>query len=126
VQVLFGVGAQSALAGTTAPVLPATAYVLASIPDEVVPINSATDAVGTPILDPGVDYGIAITPDGKTLYVSNYNSNFFSGETPGTVTPIDIATGTAEAAIPTGGDEPDTVANGRYALRSRRRQRRPY
>jgi YVTN family beta-propeller protein len=108
--VLLGVGAQSALATTTAPVPPATAYVVASLPSEVVPINSATKAVGTPILDDGADFGIAVAPDGKTLYVSNYNSNFFSGESPGTVTPIDIATGTAEAAIPTGGDEPDTVA----------------
>ncbi|HVB06707.1 MAG TPA: YncE family protein [Acidimicrobiales bacterium] len=36
----------------------------------------------------------AVTPDGKTLYVTNYASN--------TVTPIAVATGTVEKAIPVG------------------------
>jgi YVTN family beta-propeller protein len=46
-------------------------------------------------------FGIAITPDGKTAYVSNGSS--------GTVTPIEVATNTAGTAI-TVGSEPGWIA----------------
>jgi DNA-binding beta-propeller fold protein YncE len=53
----------------------------------VTPVNLATRAVGTPItMRTGAD-AIAITPDGRTAYVTNPQD--YSG----TVTPIDLATG---------------------------------
>ena len=56
----------------------------------VVPIRTATDTALAPIrvgIDP---ISIAVTPDGKTIYVANYGS--------GTVTPIRTATDTARHA----------------------------
>jgi len=77
-----------------------TAYVTS---DEsiVVPIDSATGTPGEPI-GVGVDRpglydqpdGIAITPDGKTVYVANIGS--------GTVTPIDTAMNTPGEPIEVG------------------------
>ena len=67
-----------------------TAYVTSN-ESTVVPVDTATGTPGAPIRV-GVDRpglhdqpdGIAITPDGKTVYVANIGS--------GTVTPIDTAT----------------------------------
>jgi YVTN family beta-propeller protein len=44
---------------------------------------------------------LAVTPDGRTLYVANYGDN--------TVTPVDVATGTPGTPIPVGHD-PDALA----------------
>jgi YVTN family beta-propeller protein len=72
---------------------------------DVIPIRVATDTPGPPIkigkpINP-IASGcatetIAITPDGKTAYVTSYNS--------GTVVPISTATGTAGPPIRTGTD----------------------
>jgi YVTN family beta-propeller protein len=62
----------------------------------VTPIDIATNTPGQPIaVGSGPDY-MAITPDGKTLYVAAINS--------GTVTPIDIATNTADPFLQVGFD----------------------
>jgi YVTN family beta-propeller protein len=62
----------------------------------VTPIDLATGIAGTQI--PGRDCGaIAVTPDGKTVYfVSSYNGS------DGTVTPIDVATGSEGNPIQVG------------------------
>ena len=58
------------------------------------PIDLATNTPGAPITVGSTPFGIAITPDGKTAYVTNAGDN--------TVTPIDVATNTAGAAIHVG------------------------
>jgi YVTN family beta-propeller protein len=71
----------------------ATAYVTGSNAegDFVTPINLTTNIAGTPIQLGGNGFtGIAIAPNGATAYVAN---------TAGIVTPIAIATNTAEAPI---------------------------
>ncbi|MGH3257057.1 MAG: YncE family protein, partial [Streptosporangiaceae bacterium] len=70
-------------------------------PGTVTPISVATNTAGRPITvgrEPGT---MAITPDGKTLYVSNFGSD--------TVTPISVATNTAGRPIPAG-REPGAMA----------------
>ncbi len=63
-------------------------------PATVIPINTATGTTGTPIrLSHGAS-DIAITPDGKTLYV-----NSGGGDGPGYVTPINTATSTPGTSI---------------------------
>ena len=60
----------------------------------VTPIDLVTGRAGTPIqvgIDPD---SIAITPDGKAVYVPSFYD--------GTVTPIDVATGRVGTAIPAG------------------------
>jgi YVTN family beta-propeller protein len=76
-----------------------TAYVVTEA--GVTPITLSTGTVGSliPIAGPR---GIAIAPDGKTAYVADYAES-------GTVTPIDVATNTAETPIPAGPD-PDEIA----------------
>ena len=54
------------------------------------PIATATNTARKPIKVGGDPDAIAITPDGKTAYVANYDS--------GTVTPIATATNTARHA----------------------------
>jgi len=66
--------------------------------EELLPINTATNAVGKPIRVPAGSSTMAFAPDGKTLYVLSRNS--FTGtkhgtQTAGTVTPISTATNTA-------------------------------
>jgi len=89
-----------------------TAYVLADPPAKgslpvpqgdglVVPIATATDDPGTPIRVGALPSGLAITPDGKTLYVPDSNSN--------AVTPIDTATGAAGHPISTGSAAPVAI-----------------
>ena len=63
------------------------------------PIDTATNTAGAPITVGGpFPKEVAITPDGKTAYVTNWGS----GITLGTVTPIDTATNTAGAPIVVG------------------------
>jgi YVTN family beta-propeller protein len=71
-----------------------TAYVANGNADDVTPVDTATNTVGTTIALPSgtaSPAGIAITPDGKTAYVVNAFSN--------NVTPIDVATNTAGSTI---------------------------
>lgn len=92
-----------------------TAYVILrgspGTPAQVVPINVATNTVGTPvILDAATSrvMGIAITPDGTTAYITDV--------TPDSVIPFTIATGTVGTRIPidvpvvVGGPEPTGIA----------------
>ena len=85
----------------------ATAYVTGS--GTVTPIRTATNTAGPPITVGDFPIGIAITPNGRTAYVTNWYS--------GTVTPIRTATNTAGTPI-TVGHDPDGIAitpNGRTA-----------
>ena len=65
------------------------------------PIATATNTAGPPITVGGGPQAIAITPDGKTAYVTNFDSD--------TVTPIATATNTAGPPI-TVGHGPDAIA----------------
>ena len=92
------------------------------IDNNVTPIDIATNTAGTTIPVGNSPDTIAITPDGKTVYVVNQNSN--------DVTPIDTATNTAGTAIPFGnpGDFVAGIAirrQDRLRHRLRRRQRHP-
>jgi YVTN family beta-propeller protein len=80
-----------------------TAYLATAEGDGMLtPIDIATSTVGTPIpIFGGLPVAVAITPDGKTAYVANGDEN--------SVTPIDLATNTAEAPI-TVGNEPSAIA----------------
>ena len=62
----------------------------------VTPIRTATNTALAPITVGQAPRAFAITPDGKTIYVTNYQS--------GTVTPILTATNTALAPIRVGGN----------------------
>jgi DNA-binding beta-propeller fold protein YncE len=64
-------------------------------PATVTPINTATNTVGKPIRLSHGESDIAITPDGKTLYVGSGGGD---GQ-PGYVTPIDTATSTPGTPI---------------------------
>jgi hyaluronoglucosaminidase len=65
----------------------------------VMPIDTATDAVGRPIPVGSQPDAIAFSPDGKTAYVVNST----------TVTPINVATGTAGPYIRVGTDPNEVV-----------------
>jgi YVTN family beta-propeller protein len=78
-----------------------TAYIANDGDGTLTPINTATDAPGTPINIGESPVGIAITPDGKTAYVGNYGSV--------DVTPIDTATNAVEPGIPIG-NLPEEIA----------------
>jgi YVTN family beta-propeller protein len=72
----------------------------------VIAIDLATNTPGEPI-DVGIDpLAIAITPDGKTVYVANTHTG---GPGPSTVTPIDTAGHTAGPPIQVG-DRPYGIA----------------
>ena len=60
----------------------------------VVPISTATNTALKPIKVAITPNAIAVTPDGKTAYVTSYQ--------PGVVTPISVAAGTALKAIHVG------------------------
>ncbi len=108
---LLGAVTLTALAGTaaTAAASPGSAYVTNLGSNSVTPIEVATNKAGSEITVGEFPIGIAITPDGKTAYVTNF------GEA-GTVTPIELATNKAGAEI--------TVAAGRSRWRSSGRQDR--
>jgi len=82
------------------------AYVASNTTDAVIPVNTATDAVGTPIAVGSGPSAIAITPDGSTAYVTDEGT---SNTSPGFVTPIDLSTNTPGAPIPVGSG-PDAIA----------------
>lgn len=73
---------------------------------EVIPITVATDTQGTPITGSGPEhvgphpFAIAITPDGKTAYVTDAG-----GGASGKVYPINLATGAVGNGILVGGSE---------------------
>lgn len=62
-------------------------------PGSVTPIIIATNTVGTPITVGNNPIAIAITPDGKSVYIAN-------GDAPFSVSVIDIASDTVIATIP--------------------------
>jgi len=72
----------------------ATAYVAVPGAGDVVPVDTATNAPGTPIPVGSQPRTIGIAPDGRTAYVANLGSD--------TVTPIDMATDTAGTPIAVG------------------------
>src|SRR5271163_2820731 len=83
--VLLAAASLTALTGTfvaAAGASTGTAYVTGG--DAVTPINLATNLAGNSITVGTRPYGIAITPNGDTAYVTNEGSN--------TVTPITLAT----------------------------------
>ena len=71
-----------------------TAYV-ANQAGSVTPIDTATNTAGTAIGVGSNPSEVAITPDGKTAYVTNGSAN--------NVTPINVATNTKGTPIPVGG-----------------------
>jgi len=92
-----------------------TAYVLAHPPEKftppepegdgfVVPVATATDQPAKPVSVGELASGLAITPDGKTLYIADSKSN--------EVTPIATATSTAGQPISTGDAGPVAVVAG--------------
>jgi YVTN family beta-propeller protein len=97
------------------PALTATAYLLVAAPlpaaaqiayvtsignGRVVSVDTVSGRQGPAIMVPAPG-GLAITPDGKTVYVTSNSGN--------SVTPIDTATNTAEAPIAIGGS-PNGIA----------------
>ena len=80
-----------------------SAYVGVRYDNTIVPVDTSTNTAGTPIAGGAFPIGVAITPDGKTLFTADQFG--------GTVTPIDLATGTPGPAIDVGaGEEPQRVA----------------
>src|SRR5262249_21708446 len=74
-----------------------TAYVANAGSNSITPINLTTKTPGTPITGGfATPRELAITPDGRKLYVPNN----VAGST--TITPVHPATGTVEAPISTG------------------------
>src|SRR5262249_43292454 len=77
---------------------PARAYVVNEggdqVPGTVTPINTATGIAGSPIKVGGVPIAIAITPNGKTAYVTDISRNL--------VIPISTATNRAGRRIRVG------------------------
>ena len=65
------------------------------------PIATATNTAGTPIKVGKRPFAMVVTPDGRTLYVANMNSN--------TVTPVTVATNTPGKPISVG-IQPDALA----------------
>ena len=64
-----------------------TAYVVSYNDDAVIPVNTATDVVGTPITVGSGPSAIAITPNATTAYVTDEGT---TNTAPGFVTPIDL------------------------------------
>jgi YVTN family beta-propeller protein len=64
------------------------------VPGTVTPIDTATGVAGTPIKVGGVPFAIAITPNGKTAYVTDISRNV--------VTPISTATNSLRKPIKVG------------------------
>jgi YVTN family beta-propeller protein len=76
-----------------------TAYVVSYDDDAVIPVNTATDAVGSPITVGSGPSAIAITPNATTAYVTDEGT---TNTAPGFVTPIDLLTNTPGTPIPVG------------------------
>jgi YVTN family beta-propeller protein len=91
------------------PGLPVTAYVLNVFSGTVTPIRTATDTALAPIrvgTAGEAPTAMAITPDGKTIYVADWVAN---PHQQGTVVPVRTATDTALAPIKVG-DYPISIA----------------
>ena len=92
-----------------------TAYVSCPLASNVVPIDLSTDTAGSPIAISNGTFGLAITPNGATLYVANFgafavvNGAVMQVSDGTTVTPIATATDAAGTQI-TVGSEPSSVA----------------
>ena len=69
------------------------------------PIDTATNMPGTPIDVGGEPFAIAVTPDGKTVYVANtWENTGRPASALGTVTPIATATSRPGPAIQVGSE----------------------
>lgn len=68
---------------------------------ELTPISTATNTPGTGTALPFDPFGVAITPDGKTAYLTNWNKS--------TVVAVDLATGVAGTPIKPVGLQPDQI-----------------
>ena len=79
----------------------ATLYYLCPSANRVIPVRTRTMTVGRPINAGPYPIAIAITPDGKTVYVVSSILFSLSGA-PGSVTPIRVADGTAGQPITVG------------------------
>jgi YVTN family beta-propeller protein len=108
-----------------------TASVTSSSDDTVTPINIATDTPGTAIPVGTGPEGVAVTPDGRTAYVTNAGTAIVHGNS---VTPISTDTNTPQAPIAVGhspfaiGITPDgktAYVTNFSATRSRRSTSRP-
>jgi DNA-binding beta-propeller fold protein YncE len=87
-----------------------TAYVALTFGAKVLPFDLASGSAGTPITVGGQNRAIAITPDGRTMYVLGGGPIGASGkDAQGSVTPVTLATGQAGQPIPVG-DHPVTMA----------------
>ena len=82
----------------------ASAFVAMDTDGAVVPVDLATRTAGSPIGVSPHPVGLALTPDGETLYVTHYplGPTGIGEPEPGDVTPIDVASGTAGSRIPVG------------------------
>lgn len=88
-------GVAAAAPGPVAtPAHPATAYLVNYFQGTVTPVNTATNKALKAIPVGGLPFAIAITPDGKTVYVSSPGSG---------VTPVSTATSKAGKTIDVGG-----------------------
>ena len=83
-----------------------TAYVVSYSTDAVIPVNTATHAVGAPITVGSGPSAIAIAPDGSTAYVTDEGA---TNTSPGFVTPIELSTNIPGTPIPVGSG-PDAIA----------------
>jgi YVTN family beta-propeller protein len=92
--IALSASADSAVAGVTA-------YVVNVASGTVIPLVTETGTPGTPIPVGLAPEGIAVTPDGKTVYVTSQN---------GTVTPIATATNTPGTPISIAGLERGWIA----------------
>ena len=80
-----------------------TVYVSNGRGGTVTPIDTATNMPGEPIDVGDEPFAIAVTPDGKTVYVANtWENTGRPASAPGTVTPIATATNTPGAPIEVG------------------------
>src|SRR5207248_4990370 len=87
-----------------------TAYVALSFSDKVLPFDLASGTEGTPITVSDQIRTIAITPDGRTMYVPGGGPIGASGkDAQGSVTPVTLATGQVGQPIPVG-DHPIVMA----------------
>lgn len=82
----------------------AAAFVAMESEGTVIPVDLATGIAGSPIGVAPHPVGLALTPDGETLYVTHYplGPTGIGEPEPGGVTPIDVLTGTAGPQIPVG------------------------
>lgn len=77
----------------------ATLY--AQSPAQLTPVSTATNTPGTGIALPFSPFGMVITPDGRTAYLTNWNKS--------TVVPLDLTTGVEGKPIKPIGLQPDQI-----------------